>query len=101
MKNSFKYLATGDDDHHWGLFLNVAGNSKIIPGSLYPPQDHPSGYTFHWNEGRILNEFQINYITEGKGVFETKNGTYPVKAGSLLFVFPGEWHRYKPDLKVK
>lgn len=97
MKNQFKYLTVGEDDMNWGLFLNVAGSSIIESESSYPPTEHPSGYFFNWNEGRVLHEYQINYITEGSGVFENAHGKFPVRAGSMLFNFPGVWHRYKPN----
>ena len=100
MKTGFKYLTTGEEDTNWGLFLNVTGNSSISPGSAYPPNNHPSGYYFDFNEGRILHEFQINYITEGSGIFENNHGKFTVKPGSILFIYPGMWHRYRPNVKT-
>lgn len=96
MKDFFKYLTAGDEDRDWGLFLNVAGSYFSRPGCDYPPVKHPAGYYFNWENGRVLNEFQINYITQGSGILETKSGTFPIKAGSLLIIRPGVWHRYKP-----
>mgnify|MGYP000005816468 CR=1 FL=1 len=98
-KNSFKYLTIGEEDLLWGLFINVAGSSTTKPFSEYPSGRHPSGYYFDWDEGRILQEYQVNYITSGSGVFENKYGKYNVKPGSLLIIHPGEWHRYKPNKK--
>jgi AraC-like DNA-binding protein len=92
----FKYLTVGEEDANWGLFLNSAGSSIIKSGSIYPPTEHPSGYYFNWDKGRVLQEFQINYITEGKGIFENEFGKFAVKPGSIIFIFPGIWHRYKP-----
>lgn len=100
MRDHFKYLTVGEEDANWGLFLNVSGSSTIKSGSIYPPTDHPSGYHFNWDEGRILQEFQINYITEGAGTFENKFGKFAVKPGSIIFTFPGVWHRYKPLVKT-
>lgn len=99
-KNSFKYLTIGEEDMLWGLFINVAGSSTTKPDSEYPSGRHPSGYYFNWDEGRILQEYQVNYITSGSGVFENKFGKFNVKPGSLIITFPGEWHRYKPNKKV-
>ncbi len=96
MKNRFKYLTVGEEDKNWGLFLNVAGSSTIEQGIIYPSIEHPSGYYFNWKDGRVLQEYQINYITEGTGVFENKYGTFSVEPGSIIFTFPGVWHRYKP-----
>ncbi len=100
MKDNFKYLTVGDDDTNWGLFLNAVGTSAIKSGSIYPPKEHPSGYYFNWNKGRVLQEFQINYITEGAGIFENEFGKFTVKSGSIILIFPGIWHRYKPLVKT-
>lgn len=100
MNNEFKYLTVGEEDTNWGLFLNVTGSSAIKSGSIYPSNEHPSGYHFKWKDGRVLQEYQINYITEGAGVFENKYGKFTVKPGSIIFTFPGVWHRYKPLTKT-
>jgi AraC-like DNA-binding protein len=97
MEDFFKYLAPGEDDVNWGLYLNVAGKSVIPPGTVYPSHSHPSGYYFTWEKGRILHEFQIVYITEGGGVYEDSSGEYPIVTGTLLIIQPNQWHRYKPD----
>jgi AraC-like DNA-binding protein len=95
-KNHVKYLTTGEEDNNWGLYINVAGSVKISPLDNYPSINHPSEYFFNWNEGRILKEFQINYITEGEGILENTKGKFPLKTGSIFITFPGVWHRYKP-----
>jgi len=99
MKNNFKYLTTGAEDTNWGIYLNVAGTSTVNSNEIYPSPNHPSGYYFYWNEGRILNEYQINYITKGEGILENRYGVFPVKQGSLFVIFPNEWHRYRPNQK--
>lgn len=96
MKRQFKYLATSNDDIDWGICLSVVGSAHIQPYTPYPPASHPSEYSFTWKNGRILNEFQLNYITEGAGVFENKYGTFPIGKGTLIVIRPNEWHRYKP-----
>jgi AraC-like DNA-binding protein len=97
MKDFFKYLTAGEVDKKWGLYLNVAGKSAIAPGSTYPPAEHPTGYYYTWENGRTLNEYQINYITEGSGILENIKGKFDVRSGSLMIIRKGEWHRYKPD----
>ena len=92
-----KYIHAGPLDKEWGLFLTVAGFAQIPPGIVYPPNVHPSGYFFTWEKGRVLQEYQINYITEGSGTFETTDGKFQVVPGSILILQPGMWHRYKPD----
>lgn len=96
MKDFFKYLTASEEDQNWGLYLNVAGKSKINPGSPYPPNEHPNGYYFTWKNGRTLNEYQINYITDGKGVFENEKGKFAIRPSSLIITKKGEWHRYRP-----
>ena len=96
MEDFFKYLTAGEEDRNWGFYLNVAGSFLAKPGQAYPPIKHPTGYHFNWDNGRVLQEFQMNYITEGAGVLETRSGKYPIKTGSLFIIAPGIWHRYKP-----
>jgi AraC-like DNA-binding protein len=92
-----KYIHAGQQDKEWGLYLTVAGYAQITPSEVYPPRIHPSGYYFTWEKGRILQEYQINYITEGSGIFETSEDQFQVVPGSILILRPGMWHRYKPD----
>ncbi len=63
-----KYLTRGNDDMHWELFLNGADSVTFSSYNIYPSFDHPSEYYFNRNDGRILKEFQINYITESEGI---------------------------------
>ena len=92
-----KYIQASPLDREWGIYLSVAGYAQLPPSLVYPPRVHPSGYYFTWEKGRILQEYQINYITEGSGVFETVSEQFQVVPGSMLILRPGMWHRYKPD----
>jgi AraC-like DNA-binding protein len=97
MDDFFKYLTPGEEDKEWGIYLNAAGKALIPPGmNSYPSNSHPSEYYFTWERGRILNEFQVNYITRGSGIYETETARYSIKPGSLLITQPGMWHRYRP-----
>jgi AraC-like DNA-binding protein len=100
MENFFKYLVHNNENEDWGFYLQVAGLARIKPGQQYPPKGHPMGYSFNWSKGRVLNEYQINYITEGEGIIETIDGSFQVKTGSIIFLRPGIWHRYKPKDKT-
>ncbi len=99
MKDFFKYLTAGNEDREWGLYLNVAGKSQIAAGSSYPAAEHPTGYYFNWDTGRSLNEYQINYITEGAGIYEDESGKYVIKPGTLMITDKETWHRYRPAIK--
>lgn len=94
-----KYLAVSRNDLQWGLAVNSVGSQDVSAGAPYPPTGHPSRYLFTEERGRVLNEYQILYITEGKGYFRSASLPHkmPVEAGSLFILFPGEWHTYRPD----
>ena len=96
MNDTFKYLVHNPEDEAWGMYLNVAGIASVPLGADYPPKGHPRGYNFSWENGRILQEYQLNYITEGEGVLETSDGEYEIKEGSVILIRPNQWHRYKP-----
>jgi len=76
MEDFFKYLTPGHEDINWGLYLHAAGKAHILPGTIYPPTAHPTGYYFSYENGRILQEYQINYITEGEGIYENSSGRF-------------------------
>ena len=100
MADYFKYLTHSQENEDWGMYINVAGYAGIPVGSSYPPKGHPLNYEFSWAKGRILHEYQINYITEGEGIIETNQSSYPIKKGSIIIIKPGVWHRYKPLAKT-
>ncbi len=94
----YRYLPVSTADKFWGLVVPTAGYSWIPAAWPYPPEKHPQDYNFHWKKGRILQEFQLVYITRGRGTFESQaTGTLPVSAGNAFLLFPGVWHRYTPD----
>lgn len=91
------YLPVEEDALRWGLHVVDSGFAEIPPDSPYPPGEHPDEYLFSWKEGRTLQEYQLVYITQGRGVFETsETGRVRVEAGQVFFLFPGVWHRYHP-----
>lgn len=86
------------DTIRWGLHVIAAGVSEIPPGSSYPAMEHPDEYHFSWKKGRILNEYQLIYISSGHGVFESaQTEKIKIEAGQVILLFPGIWHRYKPS----
>lgn len=100
MQEFFKYLTVGDEIRSWGMYVTVAGKSTAAPYTNYPLPEHPSGYYFNYLKGRILNEYQVNYITQGQGVFENESGSFNVVPGTVLIIRKNQWHRYKPDKKT-
>ena len=83
---------------NWGVTIFDLGHHIHPPNTSYPDKQHPNGYYFDWEKGRILQEFQLLYIAHGSGVFESE-GVQPthVEAGTAFLLFPGVWHRYKPS----
>ena len=97
----FKYLIVNDMDQKYGLWVNTVGFQSIQPNSPYPLKDHPTGYFFNAQKGRILREYQLVYITKGRGVFSSE--TTPEKQvckGRLMVLFPGQWHTYYPYVQT-
>lgn len=94
-----KYLAVNPQDLQWGIAVNSVGCQDIGPGEPYPPANHPSRYLFSEERGRILNEYQLLYISKGRGRFQSAStGRWiPIQAGNLFLLHPGEWHSYRPD----
>ena len=99
MEDFYKYLAPGQSDKQWGIYLTVAGKATILPYTDYPQEGHPTGYYFTWERGRVLDEYQFVFILSGKGVMETKKSQYRIRPGTIMIIRPGEYHRYKPDLR--
>lgn len=93
-----KYLIVNEHDLLWGLTINTVGFQHIPPGSPYPLPNHPTRYFFSAEKGRILEEYQLLYITRGNGEFTSQSSKpQSLKEGSMFLLFPGEWHNYKPD----
>ena len=98
MTNYYKYLPTSSGDESWGLHVLNTGCNRISSGEMYPSTQHPAHHYFNWNKGRILDEYQIIYIAKGEGLFESEGcKQQKVNEGTVLLLFPGEWHRFKPS----
>jgi AraC-like DNA-binding protein len=98
MSKNVNYLICNEEDDLWGLTVTTVGHQQIKANDVYPPSTHPSGYFFDVNKGRILNEFQLLYITNGNGVFSFGNdkNSALISEGKMFFLMPGVWHTYKP-----
>ena len=64
----FKYLIVNDMDRKFGLWVNTVGYQSIPPDSPYPLKEHPSGYYFNAEKGRVLREYQLVYIVVSRTV---------------------------------
>lgn len=96
--NSLKYLTVASNDESWGLVVTTVGEQSIAPHSSYPAMQHPTAYNLRRTNGRTLDEYQLIYITEGGGFFESESvARQRVVAGTVILLFPNEWHNYAPD----
>jgi len=94
----FRYLPLDREAQAWGLCVTDYGFAEIPPRVPYPQGPHPEGYLFTWEKGRVLEEYQLVYISGGGGIFESAStGRVPVEAGQVFVLFPSEWHRYRPN----
>jgi AraC-like DNA-binding protein len=98
MKDYFVYLPKQPANSIWGCVATAAGYTNLLPRSLYPPRQHPLDHHFDWNNGRVLQSFQIILISGGSGMFEcaATRGVQTVEPGTIMVLFPGVWHRYRP-----
>lgn len=95
---NIKYFSISDTDEAWGIVVTTVGYQPIPPNSSYPRSQHPKSHVFNPENGRVLKEYQLIYISEGKGWFESKScKRREVKAGTIILLFPNEWHTYEPD----
>jgi hypothetical protein len=99
MKNYSKYLIASPLEEQWGLYITTTGYTKIDINQSYPPNNnHPASHAFNWNSGRILDGYYLVFISHGSGLFESAaTPACQVKQGDCFLLFPGVWHRYKPD----
>lgn len=101
LENDIKYLNATKTDMHFGVYVNTVGFQIIKAGDHYPLKDHPSGYFFNVGKGRVLQEFQLLYITKGAGSFTSdRTPKQSLTKGALLCLFPGQWHTYSPSEKI-
>ena len=101
MKDLAFYCPDGGTSALWGSVVTAFGVVHAVPGAPYPPNpwQHPGDHLFALPlKGRILDCYQLLYISSGKGRFEsTAMGSVELKSGSAFLLFPEVWHRYAPD----
>lgn len=101
MNNYHKYLPVTEREKDWGFYITTVGYSETRPDQSYPnTTEHPATHSFTWNNGRILDGYYLIFIARGKGLFESAL-TQPaiIEEGTCFLLFPGVWHRYKPEPK--
>lgn len=97
-KDQLQYLRINPNDEDWGIVVTTVGYQFIPPKGQYPLSQHPEQYNFKPQNGRTLNEYQLVYITKGNGYFSSQSyEKEKICAGTMILLFPGEWHSYYPD----
>jgi AraC-like DNA-binding protein len=94
----FRYLPAFREADTWGLAVTAAGFTRIRSGTPYPPVRHPADHHFDWSRGRVLESLQVVLITAGRGQLELRGRKeQAIETGTAFMLFPGVWHRYRPD----
>jgi AraC-like DNA-binding protein len=98
VKDYFVYLPKQTGNSIWGCVATSVGYTNIQPHRLYPQQQHPLDHHFKWDQGRVLQCYQIILISSGGGIFESSasRDRQQVEPGTVILLFPGVWHRYRP-----
>lgn len=96
------YIANKPETDQYTIQITTVGYQTIKQNEPYPPGGaHPDGYFFQKGYGRVLPEYQLVYIAEGKGFFQSSHCPRTlVEEGTLFVLFPGEWHDYTPLSKT-
>lgn len=100
---NYKYLIRSPRDIDWGITVNTVGSEPVPPNyPIYPPRTgHPDAFYFTPSRGRVLDSYQLLYITRGKGYFYPTPDTFiEIKEGDILILQPHVWHSYFPDKKT-
>ena len=98
MQNYYDYFPVAERHRDWGIYATSFGQVNVPAHASYPPALHPENHALSWTRGRILKEHQLVFISRGSGHFECEGrGCRLVKKGTLLLLFPGVWHRYRPE----
>ena len=97
----FTYLIPNKVDEQYGCTVSTVGMQIISPDEDYPSKKHPDGYMFNPARGRILREYQLLYIVNGKGMFSNAAGNHEIGKGTVILLRPGVWHTYKPTKEIQ
>ncbi len=95
------YLTYSAEDERWQIVCTDVGRTDVPPHVPYPPhkEQHPADFK-PVAVGRTLSEYQLIYITRGRGSFEVNDRQYAVYPGTVMVVLPGVRHSYRPDFET-
>lgn len=72
-----RYLPISADMRRWPVYVIGCGFASVPAGHPYPPTQHPSDHHFPWRRGRVLDEYQLVYLTRGGVVRVARDGAPP------------------------
>ncbi|WP_044006915.1 helix-turn-helix domain-containing protein [Jannaschia sp. CCS1] len=100
--NYFSYIPESRLCHALGCTLQSAGFTQVAPYAVYPAGTHPKDHLFSKTRGRVLQAYQIVFISKGRGRVELGSGrkAQEIHAGQVFVLFPNVWHRYAPEPSV-
>lgn len=88
LSDQLRYLTISAIDEEWGIVVTTVGYQFIPPKGNYPLSKHPDNYNFKPQTGRILNEYQLVYITKGSGYFSSQScKMQKINAGTMILLF--------------
>lgn len=98
----FRYIPESRLCHALGCTLQSSGFTRVARFAQYPATSHPESHFFNTKRGRVLQAYQIVYISEGRGRVTLGAGrkAQEVGAGQIFVLFPNVWHRYAPEPAV-
>ena len=97
--SAVRVIPPDPDTAAWGVSVSHCAFAEIPPDSPYPPSPllRPGEPAISWTKGRVVDEYQLIYISGGRGMFDSKEtGRVAIRAGQVMLIFPGVWHRYRP-----
>ena len=94
-----RYLTTSETDDGWQLSCVDVGYQVVPAGAPYPPDPglHPPEYASTLSRGRVLSEYQLLFISQGRGNLLVGQEHHQLETGTAFLLFPGVSHAYAPD----
>jgi AraC-like DNA-binding protein len=88
------------DSKIWGISVFSFGEMKVPAASPYPLQEFSNEHKGFWEKGRVLEHLFLVYISDGAGeVCFGDKAVEQIGAGTILILYPGIRHRYRPNLE--
>jgi hypothetical protein len=73
------------------MHRHLGGLRTCAAWKYLPPRHHPVDHYFNWEQGRVLSAYQLVYVTEGQGTFESDASPkcHRIETGAVMTLFPG------------